>query len=160
MFSRTLKAFVPALRGAMKFSTFGMIQAGIKPKSPFLFSAQARFMATENYVKELKSPEEWEKLSKKLDTPTIIEFYAKWCGPCKTLGPVIEKNVKNAEGKIALVKVDIDECGEVAQEFEVKAIPHVSLYHKGKVVDYFVGVSNDETIIKFFREAKKLAEKK
>ena len=59
----------------------------------------------------------------------------RWCGPCKTLDPVIEKYTKEAAGKLTLVKVNIDTCGDVAREMGVKAIPHVALMHKGKVVD-------------------------
>ncbi len=62
-------------------------------------------------------------------------FRDRWCGPCRTLAPIIEKNIQEAQGKITLVKVDVDHCGEVARELGVKAIPHVALIHKGKTID-------------------------
>jgi len=157
MFRLALRNLAMTCKG-MKFSTLGMLQNAAKPTSFGLFKAMPkRFMGSQDYIKDLKTPEEWENKYVKRNEPIVVEFYAKWCGPCKTLGPVIEKNINAGEGKITLVKVDIDECGDLAREMGVKAIPHVALFHKGKNIDYFVGVSNDEMIIKFFRQARKLA---
>ncbi len=156
LFRRGFKALIPCFTRTFMMKT----PTSTTSVKPLMAATPARFMsAAADYIKELKSPEEWEKkVSKAIqDKPTILDFYAKWCGPCRTLDPVIKKHVEEAAGKINLVKVNIDECGDIAREFGVKAIPHIALLHKGKVVDYFVGVANDEMILKLFNQAKKLA---
>jgi len=59
------------------------------------------------------------------EVPVIVDFWAPWCGPCKQLGPVIEKVVKAAQGKVKLVKVNIDDSPEIAQQLRIQSIPAV-----------------------------------
>ena len=72
-------------------------------------------------------------------TPVIIDLWAQWCGPCKTLGPILEKLTAATMGKVILVKVDVDTCPQVAQAFQVQSIPAVYAMKDGKIVDGFVG---------------------
>eukprot|EP00826_Nyctotherus_ovalis_P044225 TRINITY_DN4764_c0_g5_i1.p1 TRINITY_DN4764_c0_g5~~TRINITY_DN4764_c0_g5_i1.p1 ORF type:complete len:118 (+),score=23.23 TRINITY_DN4764_c0_g5_i1:228-581(+) len=112
---------------------------------------------------------EWTELtSKSADTPIVLDFYAKysflsipcsWCGPSRTLDPLVEKNVRDAKGRLVLAKVNVDECGDLIHEFGVTAIPHLALVHRGRVVAQSVGVANDEKVIGLFRCAEKLAGK-
>jgi putative thioredoxin len=72
--------------------------------------------------------------------PVLLDFWAPWCGPCKTLGPMLEKLEAEAAGKWKLVKVNVDENQELAAHFQVRSIPHVMAFADGQPVDQFVGV--------------------
>jgi putative thioredoxin len=71
--------------------------------------------------------------------PVLVDFWAPWCEPCKTLGPVIEKVVRAAKGKIRLAKMNIDEHPQVAQQLGIQSIPAVYVFSNGQPVDGFVG---------------------
>ena len=72
--------------------------------------------------------------------PVLVDFWAPWCGPCKTLGPMLEKLEAEAAGKWKLVKVNVDENQELAAHFQVRSIPHVVAFAEGRPVDQFIGV--------------------
>ena len=71
--------------------------------------------------------------------PVVVDLWAEWCGPCKTLGPIIEKVIQETNGAVELAKVDVDANPQVAQAFKVQSIPAVFAIHEGKIVDSFVG---------------------
>ena len=81
--------------------------------------------------------------------PVIVDFWAPWCGPCKTLGPVIEKVVREAKGKVKLVKVDIDQSPEIATQMRVQSIPAVFAFVDGRPVDGFMGAVPESQIRQF-----------
>jgi putative thioredoxin len=72
--------------------------------------------------------------------PVLADFWAPWCGPCKTLGPLLEKLEQDYAGKWRLVKVNVDENPELAAHFQVRSIPHVVAFADGRPVDQFIGV--------------------
>ncbi|MDJ0684221.1 MAG: thioredoxin [Alphaproteobacteria bacterium] len=84
-----------------------------------------------------------------MQTPIIVDFWAPWCGPCKTLGPAIERVVKNAGGAVKLVKIDIDQSPEIAQQMRIQSIPAVYAFHQGRPVDGFVGALPESQIKSF-----------
>ena len=79
------------------------------------------------------------------EVPVIVDFWAPWCGPCKTLGPMLEKAVLAAKGAVRMVKVNIDDNQAIAGQLRVQSIPTVYAFHKGQPVDAFQGaVPNSE----------------
>ena len=71
--------------------------------------------------------------------PVIVDFWATWCGPCKQLGPIIEKVVKSAKGAVRLVKIDVDKNPQIAGQLRVQSIPAVYAFFQGRPIDGFMG---------------------
>ncbi len=88
-------------------------------------------------------------LQTSIETPVIVDFWAPWCGPCKTLGPMLEKAVADAKGAVRMVKINIDENPEIAQQLRIQSIPTVYAFKNGQPVDGFMGAI-PETQIKLF----------
>lgn len=80
-----------------------------------------------------------EVIDKSFEHPVVVDFWAEWCGPCRTLGPIIEELANEAEGKWTLVKLNTEEEQELAQEFGIRGIPAVKMISKGDVIAEFTG---------------------
>ncbi|KAG7459320.1 hypothetical protein MATL_G00209410 [Megalops atlanticus] len=78
--------------------------------------------------------------------PVLVDFHAQWCGPCKILGPRLEKAVAKQQGRVAMAKVDIDEHTDLAIEYGVSAVPMVIAMRGGNVIDQFVGIKDEEQL--------------
>ncbi|MGH7734124.1 MAG: thioredoxin family protein, partial [Gemmatimonadales bacterium] len=81
--------------------------------------------------------------------PVIVDFWAPWCGPCKQLGPSLEKAVLAAKGAVRLVKVDIDKNQQLAAQMRIQSIPAVYAFFQGRPVDGFVGALPDSQVKTF-----------
>ena len=88
--------------------------------------------------------------------PVIVQFWAPWCGPCKQLGPVLEKAVAAANGKVKMVRVNIDDNQQIAQQLRVQSVPTVYAFVDGQPVDGFSGAQPESTLTQFIEKISSL----
>ncbi len=92
---------------------------------------------------------EIEILERSDQVPVVVDLWAPWCGPCRTLGPIIEKVIAETGGEVELVKVNTDENPGLSQAFQVQGIPAVHAVYKRQVVDSFVGAQPEAKVREF-----------
>jgi putative thioredoxin len=92
-----------------------------------------------------------EVIDRSATAAVVVDLWAPWCGPCETLGPIIEKVVAETDGKAVLVKVDIDENPGIAQAFRVQSIPMVVGFVEGQPVDAFMGAQGEHEVREFIQ---------
>jgi putative thioredoxin len=90
-----------------------------------------------------------EVIERSQQIPVVVDLWAPWCGPCRTLGPIIEKVVDETEGQVVLAKVNIDENPQIASAFGVQSIPLVVAVRDGQPVDGFLGAYPEQTVREF-----------
>lgn len=90
-----------------------------------------------------------EVIEASMETPVIVDFWAPWCGPCKTLGPMLEDAVKAAKGAVKMAKVNVDQAQGIAGQLRVQSIPTVYAFYKGQPVDGFQGAVPQSEITEF-----------
>ena len=88
-------------------------------------------------------------LERSKSVPVVVDLWAEWCGPCRTLGPILEKVVAETGGKVELAKVDVDANPGVSAAFQVQSIPAVYAIAEGKVVDSFIGALPEPAVREF-----------
>ena len=93
-----------------------------------------------------------EVIDKSMIFPVIVDLWAQWCGPCKTLGPILEKLVAATKGQVILAKVDVDKCPQIAQAFQAQSIPAVYAMKDGKILDGFVGAQPEHVVSEFVKK--------
>ncbi|KAI8645430.1 thioredoxin-like protein [Parasitella parasitica] len=129
--------------------------AAIRPAKQFTRSFHAAQPRLTGKTVEANS-QTFEKLVTKADHPVIVDFYADWCGPCKMLGPLLTKSVAS-NPKVTLVKINVDDSQDIAAKYNIAALPTVSAFNDGKVVDSFVGMRNGPMIEQFVKKHAELA---
>lgn len=82
-------------------------------------------------------------------TPVVVDLWATWCGPCQTLGPILERVIGATDGKVVLAKVDVDQNPAISQAFQVQSIPAVYAMVDGKVADGFTGAQGETEVREF-----------
>ena len=92
---------------------------------------------------------EAEVIERSAQVPVVVDLWAEWCGPCKTLGPIIEKVVDETGGKVVLAKVDVDANPQIAQALRVQSIPAVFVARDRKVVQGFIGAQPEPVVRQF-----------
>lgn len=88
-------------------------------------------------------------MQRSLTTPVVVDLWAPWCGPCRTLGPILDKVVDETDGQVVLVKIDIDQNPAIAQAFRVQSIPMVVAIADGQPVDAFMGAQGEHEVRQF-----------
>ena len=92
---------------------------------------------------------EAEVMTRSEQVPVVVDLWAPWCGPCKSLGPILERVIAGSGGRVVLAKVNIDENPGVAQAFGVQSIPAVFAIHHREVVGSFVGAQGEDAVNEF-----------
>jgi len=92
---------------------------------------------------------EQEVVARSSTVPVVVDLWAPWCGPCKTLGPILERAIDATDGAVELAKVNVDENPQVSASFQVQSIPAVFALRDGKVVDGFIGAVPEAQVVEF-----------
>jgi thioredoxin len=79
--------------------------------------------------------------------PVLVDFYATWCGPCRTLSPILDKIAAHFAGQLKVVKVNIDEEPELAQHYQVSGVPMLAFFRSGRLVDQVVGLPSVPVLV-------------
>ncbi len=90
-----------------------------------------------------------EVVERSKQVPVVVDLWADWCGPCKQLGPILEKVIDETGGKVVLAKVDVDANRQVASAFQAQSIPAVYALKDGKVIDGFIGAQPEANVRQF-----------
>jgi thioredoxin 1 len=92
------------------------------------------------------TPENFQKEVISSATPTLVDFWAEWCGPCKMLGPVLDELAAEYDGRVRIGKVNIDDHQALAAQYGIKSIPTLLLFKKGDVADQVVGLRSKKDL--------------
>ncbi len=109
-------------------------------------------MTSDNIVDVNETDFEYEVISYSENTPVVVEFWATWCKPCKTLGPMLENLAREAQGSFRLARVDVDANPNLALHYNVRSIPTVKAFSQGDVVGEFSGMAPEARVREFLSQ--------
>jgi thioredoxin 1 len=88
----------------------------------------------------------------KSEKPVLVDFWAEWCGPCRMVGPALEQLSDTMNGKVKIVKLNVDENQEIAMKYGIKSIPSLVLFKEGREIGRTVGAASKETYQRFIEQ--------
>lgn len=100
--------------------------------------AAARAVTAQSFAQDV--------VQRSMEVPVLVDFWADWCGPCKTLSPILDRLAADYAGALDVVKVNVDEEPQIAQQLGIRSLPTVKLIHQGRIVDEFVGAQPEGVI--------------
>jgi len=107
---------------------------------------------TSDYIRSVTEADfEYEVIAFSRQTPVLVDFWAEWCSPCRTLGPLLERLAEEAQGSFRLAKVDVDASPNLAIQYGVRSIPAVKAFRDGQVISEFVGALPEPKVREFIR---------
>lgn len=129
------------------------LKLGLLHSNSFKFTHSCRQLSSTESCKfeviNIQDEDDFKKKVLESNIPVIVDFHATWCGPCKLLGPRLEKLLSEEKGKVIMAKVDIDENSDLALEYGVRSVPTVIGMKDGKVQGQFIGLIDDDRIQTF-----------
>lgn len=96
---------------------------------------------------------DFEQEVKKASVPVLVDFWAPWCGPCRALAPVIEELAGEYSGKVKVVKVNTDDCPQIAQSYHISGIPTLILFKDGEPIEQMVGNHKKSTLTELLNKS-------
>ena len=96
-------------------------------------------------VNEIKNSQQFEQLVLSSANPVFVDFWAEWCGPCRSVSPVVEELSGEYDGKVDFVKINVDENSDLARKYNVLSIPTLVIFKNGEVISQKVGASTKES---------------
>ncbi|HSF00707.1 MAG TPA: thioredoxin [Nitrososphaeraceae archaeon] len=113
---------------------------------------QINYMGTDTSVLPVNN-ESWEKEVLRSQLPVFVDFWAEWCGPCRMVGPAVAQLSKSLDGKVKIVKLNVDENQEIAVKYGIHSIPSLLLFKDGNEIARTVGAAPKEAYQKFIEES-------
>ena len=96
--------------------------------------------------------ENFNEIVEQSECPVLVEFWAPWCGPCKNMAPVLDELASDFDGKAKICKVNIDECEDLAYNYDVRSIPFIILFNEGEIAGTKVGTQSKTSLTKLLNE--------
>jgi len=98
------------------------------------------------------SDDSFDSEMKKAGGPVLVDFWAAWCAPCKTIAPSLEQIAHELAGKATIAKVDVDENGDLSSRFGIRSIPTLIVFKDGRVVDQMIGAAPKDQILRMLEK--------
>ena len=99
------------------------------------------------------TPENAKNIISSFPTILVIDFYAEWCGPCRTIKPAFEEIAQEYKDRYTFAKINIDKCPDIAAELDIKSIPTFAIISNGKLIDKIIGSQSKESLIEKINQA-------
>lgn len=132
-----------SLYGACMGFFIALASGGIPVREVEEVSAEVREAGRKRIV-QVESADVFQSLVKEAKGPVLVDMYADWCGPCRSLAPIIDKLAVDFDGKATVAKVDTDALPDLAKRYDVSALPTILIFSNGEVVQRIVGVNPSE----------------